>query len=120
MKSDARPHRGRKPTKEELKAARIAIWPECGLCPLCGREMIEGPSLNEHHLVPKSYGGTERYVMHKVCHNKIHSLFTEAELAVVYNTFEKLREQPAIRSFVKWIRKQHPERMVKHRRPRAH
>ena len=79
--------------------------------------MIEGPSLNEHHLIPKSYGGTKRFIIHRVCHNKIHSVFTEAELAYVYNTFEKLKEHPAILSYVKWVRKQDPERIVKHRRP---
>jgi 5-methylcytosine-specific restriction endonuclease McrA len=112
-----RPKKGRRPTKQELKAARVAIWPDDALCPLCGREMVAGHTLNEHHLVPRSYGGTERYIMHRVCHSKIHSVFSEAELAYVYNTFEKLREQPAIRSFVKWVRKQNPEHMTKHRRP---
>lgn len=111
-----KPKKGRKPSKDELKAARIAVWPESGLCPLCSRPMVTGTTLNEHHLTPRSYGGTDRYIMHRVCHGKIHSLFSEAELAFVYNSFEKLREHPDIQSFIKWIRKQNPERILKHRK----
>ena len=81
--------------------------------------MIPGASLNEHHLVPKSYGGAEKHVMHKVCHNKIHSVLSEAELALIYNSFEKLKEHPEIQKFIKWVRKQDPEINVGHRRPRA-
>ena len=113
------PKKGRRPSKEELKAARIAVWPESGLCPLCDRPMLEGPSLNEHHLIPRSFGGTERYIMHRVCHSKLHSLFDESELAFVFNTFEKLRSHPDVVSFVKWVRKQAPEKLVKHRRPKT-
>lgn len=107
-----------KPSKEDLLRDRIAVFPEDGLCPLCGREMIPGPSLNEHHLIPRMYGGTKKYVVHKVCHSKIHSVFTEAELANVYNTFEKLRSHPDIASFIKWVRKQDPQFNTKHFRPR--
>lgn len=114
------PKRRKKPSKAELEAARVAIWPENGLCPLCGRIMVRGESLNEHHLIPKSYGGTIKYVMHRTCHSKIHSVFTEQELATAYCTFESLRAHPAMQSFVKWIRKQHPEAMVRHRSPSAH
>lgn len=81
--------------------------------------MVKGTSLNEHHLVPKSQGGTEKWVMHKACHSKIHSVFSEAELARVYNTFEKLREHEAMKSFIKWVRKQDPERVIRHDRPSA-
>lgn len=107
-----------KPSKEEVLEARITIWPENGLCPLCGREMRPGPTVNEHHLIPRMYGGTRRYAIHKVCHNKLHSVFSEAELARVYDTFEKLRTHPEIARFIKWVRKQDPEFMTKHVRPR--
>lgn len=120
MAQTTRPKKGRKPSREELAAARTAVWPLDGHCPLCGRPMIPGSSLNEHHLIPKSYGGSEKFVIHKVCHSKIHSLFSEAELAFVYNSFEKLKESPDIQKFIKWIRKQDPEVIVPHRRPREH
>jgi hypothetical protein len=80
--------------------------------------MIPGGSLNEHHLIPKSYGGTEKYVMHKSCHSKIHSLFSEADLAYVFNSFPALLRHPGIQSFVKWVRKQDPETTIRHRRPK--
>lgn len=75
------------------------------LCPLCGREMITGKSLNEHHLIPKKYKGDEKVFMHKICHQKIHSVFTEKELFEYYNTFERLKEHIEIRKFIKWVQK---------------
>lgn len=117
-RKEAYPRKGRKPTREELHASRQAIWTEDRRCPLCGREMIEGPSLNEHHLIPKSFGGTDRHVMHKVCHAKIHSVFSEAELAFIYKSFERIREHPEMKKFIKWVRKQSPESIARHRGPR--
>ena len=49
-------------------------------CPLCGRPLIPGPSVDEHHLRPRSQGGRDTVRMHRVCHSKIHSLFTEQVL----------------------------------------
>ena len=48
-------------------------------------------------------------MLHKVCHAKIHSVFTESELARVYNTIEKLLEHPDIQKFVEWVKKKPPE-----------
>lgn len=80
-------------------------------CELCTRELVPGPSIDEHHLIPKLKGGRKgpKVTIHKVCHAKIHSLFTEAELARVYNTVEKLLEHPDIQNFVNWVKKKHPE-----------
>ena len=61
---------------------------EIGICPICNRMMIEGPSVDKHHFVPKSEGGVDTVFIHRVCHSKIHSLFTEKELAEEYNTPE--------------------------------
>lgn len=80
---------------------------------------MRGSSLNEHHLIPRMYGGLEKYFIHRVCHSKIHSILPESELAFQYNTFAKLREQPALKRFIKWIGKQDPEFTTKHRRPRG-
>ena len=41
--------------------------------------------------------------MHSICHSKLHSLFSESELANKYNTIEKLLENDDIKAFVKWI-----------------
>ncbi|HKK69525.1 MAG TPA: hypothetical protein VJ946_14975 [Bacteroidales bacterium] len=86
-----------------------------GSCPLCGREMICGKSVNEHHPVPKSMGGSEKVFMHTVCHHKIHTVFTERELGQEYYTFDKLREHDEISKFIRWVRKQPPEFIDKNR-----
>lgn len=86
---------------EEDKAE--TLWPDDGLCPLCRRELVPGSTVNYHHLIPKAYGGKRRYAIHTVCHSKIHSLFTENELAVLYNSFESLREHPEIVKFIHWL-----------------
>jgi hypothetical protein len=77
--------------------------------------MVPGPSLNEHHLVPKSQGGKAKHVIHRICHAKIHSVFDEKELARSYDTFEKLRAHSEIEKFIAWAKKQPPEAVVKHR-----
>ncbi|MFN8299365.1 MAG: HNH endonuclease [Chitinophagales bacterium] len=78
---------------------------ELPICPLCGRP-VEGRS-SKHHLVPKSKGGKheDTVLMHHICHNKIHSLFTEREIQVHYNTIDKLMANEEIQRFVKWVSK---------------
>ena len=78
-------------------------------CPLCKRPLILGPSVDKHHLIPKSLGGKDVIEVHKICHQKIHSLFSERELLKNYNTIEKLLTHPDIINFVKWVQKKAPE-----------
>jgi hypothetical protein len=78
------------------------------VCPLCGRELIPGPSVNEHHMIPRSHRGRETTRMHRICHNKIHAVFSERELAQYYHTVERLLESDEIRKFVVWVRRKHP------------
>jgi hypothetical protein len=80
-------------------------------CPLCGRVMVPGPSADEHHLVPKSKRGRDKFLVHRVCHTKIHATLTEKELAERYNTWEALRAQPEIAVFIAWVQKKPPEYM---------
>ena len=87
-------------------------------CPLCGRELIDGPSINEHHLVPRTFRGREKVRMHRICHNKIHSVFSERELARYYHTWERLLENEEIRKFVSWVQKKDPAYFNKHDRPK--
>ena len=87
-------------------------------CGLCGRPMVAGDSLNVHHLVPRLFGGRATAVIHRVCHAKIHAVFTEAELARHYHTFPRLRAHAEIQRFVKWVRRQAPESNARHARPR--
>jgi len=79
------------------------------ICPLCGRPLA-GP-FNKHHLLPLSKGGkgTETVMLHKICHDKIHAVFTEMELKKYYNTIERLQQNEEIARFIKWVRKKEPE-----------
>lgn len=80
--------------------------------------MVPGPSVNRHHLVPKTFGGTEIVEMHRICHSKIHAVFSERELAQHYHTFERLLAHEEIEKFVRWVRKQPPEFYNRNARPR--
>lgn len=101
---------------EEDKAE--TVWPEDGLCPLCLRELVPGPTVNYHHLVPKAYGGKRRYAIYTVCHSKIHSVLSEAELATVYNSFEELRSHGEIVKFTAWLAKKPATFISRHARVR--
>ena len=48
-------------------------------------------------------------MMHKICHDKIHAVFTEIELKRFYNTIESLQANDEIGRFIKWVRKKEPE-----------
>jgi 5-methylcytosine-specific restriction endonuclease McrA len=82
---------------------------ESSTCPLCGRPLVPGPSVNAHHLVPRTYGGQETVTLHRICHSKIHSLFDAQELRDRYFTIARLRAHPEIAKFVRWVRKKDPE-----------
>lgn len=77
--------------------------------------MVGGDSVDRHHLVPRSFGGRTAVWMHRVCHKKLHSVFTEKELARRYFTFETLLEDGEIQRFVKWVQKKDPEFLTRHR-----
>ena len=86
-------------------------------CPICQRELIDGDSIDEHHLIPKTHGKrnkraytkTNLIILHKVCHNKIHSVFSTKELLKTFNTIEKIKAHPEIKKFVEWVQKKEPE-----------
>jgi hypothetical protein len=88
---------------------------EAPLCPLCDRPLVPGPSVNRHHLVPRTYRGRDTRPIHRVCHGKIHSVFTEKELRDEFHDFERLRAHPEIARFVEWVRRKHPEYVSRHR-----
>lgn len=73
------------------------------LCPLCGRAIVPGPSADEHHLVPKSQGGRDKQLVHRICHRKIHATLSERELARDYPTWEALQAHPEIAAFIRWL-----------------
>lgn len=76
------------------------------ICALCGRELAM--PYDEHHVVPKSRGGMETVLLHRICHSKIHSVFHNRELQQEYNTIDKLREHPDIKKFINWLKRKPP------------
>lgn len=77
--------------------------PQEAHCALCGRP-VPAQQRDLHHLVPKSKGGRDTIVLHRICHRQIHALFTETELATTYATIDRLLLNEEVRNFVKWVR----------------
>jgi hypothetical protein len=77
--------------------------------PLCCRPLA-GPC-NRHHLLPLSKGGkgTTTILLHKICHDKIHSVFTEMELKRHYNTIESIKQHEEITNFIRWVNRKEPQ-----------
>ena len=73
-------------------------------CPLCGRE-LGTINVDEHHLVPKAFKGKTKEKIHRICHMKLHATLSEREMYNYYNTWDRLRVNPLIESFVKWVQK---------------
>lgn len=80
------------------------------ICPLCLRPVPANVRQSVHHLIPKLKGGAKgpRVILHQICHNEIHSVLTEAELARDFNTPEALRSHPALARFINWIARKPP------------
>ncbi|WP_456275922.1 HNH endonuclease [Bacillus sp. AK128] len=84
-------------------------------CELCGRSDVE---TTVHHLLPKEKGGTfgPTALLCIPCHKQIHALYTNEEIAVRLTTIEELRQDEKLASFVKWIRKQPPGKVMRIRK----
>jgi 5-methylcytosine-specific restriction endonuclease McrA len=88
----------------------VASWdvePEPVICPMCER-VIPDEQQVAHHLVPKSKGGKKTVCLHRVCHDQIHAIFTDAQLARTYFTIEAILEDPAAQKFVAWVKNKPP------------
>lgn len=85
------------------------------ICELCGRDGVEATI---HHLLPKEMGGTfgDTAKLCISCHKQIHALYTNSEIAARLSTLSELRADPAIRRFIKWIRKQPSSKMVRNKK----
>ncbi|WP_165670749.1 hypothetical protein [Metapseudomonas otitidis] len=91
----------------------IRLPPQPDACELCRRATL----LTRHHLIPralhdkpyvrKRFDRSERITatlwVCRPCHNQIHRLFTEKELALTYNTREALMTHADLRTFVDWL-----------------
>lgn len=80
------------------------------ICALCHRPIPADVRQSVHHLTPKLKGGAKgpRVLLHQICHNEIHSVLTEAELAREFQTPEALRAYPALARFIEWIARKPP------------
>jgi 5-methylcytosine-specific restriction endonuclease McrA len=77
-------------------------------CPLCGR-ILGTVNIDRHHLVPRKFKGKAQFAIHKICHRKIHSAFTERELLQKYHSWDALREHEDIQAFIVWVSRKPPE-----------
>jgi hypothetical protein len=76
-------------------------------CPICERP-YNGVDDDEHHLIPRTFKGKEKILVHRMCHQKLHATFSEREMATYYHTVERLVEHPEIAKFIKWIKNKDP------------
>jgi len=92
--------------REQIQAKLATLGEKVGQdinCPLCDRG-IPPSERDAHHLVPKSHGGKQTVVLHRICHRQIHAVFTETELARRLNNVESLRATEELQPFIKWVR----------------
>ena len=76
-------------------------------CPICLRALGDENTISKHHLIPKSEGGrySEIILIHNICHQKIHSVFSLKELREEFHTVEKLCNHEEMKKFIKWVAK---------------
>jgi 5-methylcytosine-specific restriction enzyme A len=81
------------------------------LCCLCRRQVPRN-LITLHHLKPRQKGGRaeDRVPLCKPCHKQLHAMFSNSELAKLYDSLESLGSAPELQAFLKWIRKQKPDR----------
>lgn len=99
---------GRIKRKKAVQATAVATPAGLGrealpVCPFCGR-LIPSSQADAHHLVPKSKGGVQTVVLHRICHRQIHATLTEAELERQYSTLEALVAHPELARFICWVK----------------
>lgn len=87
----------------QIAALEAAPPPEDTICALC-RRPIPKSQRDAHHLIPKSRGGVETVLLHRLCHRQIHAVLTETQLARHYATIEALQQHPEIAKFIGWVR----------------
>lgn len=76
-------------------------------CPLCEREVT---AFSDHHLVPKSRGGTHQDTVPicNDCHNAIHAFFGNRELEHELDSVEALKSHGRFARHLRWLARQDP------------
>ncbi len=74
------------------------------VCELCSRTVS---IITKHHLIPKEKGGNKykTICLCITCHKQIHALFTNTELATLYNSIETLKNNERIIKFLNFVQK---------------
>jgi len=91
-------------------------------CQLCDRPVDR---LTVHHLIPRQV--TKRKQAESIptveicaaCHRQIHTLFDNKVLAQDLNSIDRLKQNPSMQRFLRWVQKQDPNRKVKVERKRT-
>lgn len=80
-----------------------------GFCPICDRPMYDlNRAINQHHFVPKSKGGRVQEYAHRICHDQIHALWTEAQLSKEFSDPDAIKADPDMQKFITWVQKKDP------------
>ena len=93
-------------------------WKRCELC----HRLVPVELITQHHLMPRQKGGKaeHRTPLCKPCHKQIHATFGNTDLARVYDNIDALRKATLLQPFLKWIRKQSPDRNFRTARSKSH
>jgi hypothetical protein len=92
--------------------------PKLHYCDLCERAFEDPGALTEHHVLPRSQGGTVEHVRPfcRLCHGTVHATYTNQTLGALYFTTEALREAPELQPYLRWVRRQPAEKGFKTKR----
>lgn len=72
-------------------------------CGLCAREVTDR---TRHHLTPREVGGRHLPTVElcRTCHRQLHAMFDNRQLADL-NTVARLRADPRVAAYLKWVRR---------------
>ena len=76
-------------------------------CPLCQRD-IPCDLMERHHIKTKEVDRTATIPICNSCHNTIHALFSNKQIADGLDSLQSLRENEQFAKALKFIRKQSP------------
>ena len=76
-------------------------------CWLCERPL--GVRTERHHPMPRAKGGRETVPVHPICHRAIHANLRNAALARIGADPGRLRAEPGIAAFLRWIADKAPD-----------
>lgn len=90
-------------------------------CELCEREVSK---LTVHHLVPVSQGrkaglksvSLPTALLCSACHRHLHIIFSNRDLARELDSIDKLKHAPQMQRFLRWVKKQDPNKHIRVRR----